>query len=135
MANIPESELHFHFVRSSGPGGQHVNKTSTQVELLFDVVNSSSLSEAQKARLLDKLASYIDQEGVLHLSSQATRSQYQNRQDIVVRFRRLVQEALRIPKKRHPTRPTAASRERRLKAKRERGQVKRTRQDRSRSEE
>jgi ribosome-associated protein len=134
MANIPESELRFHFVRSSGPGGQHVNKASTQVELLFDVVNSPSLSEAQKARLLDKLALYIDKGGILHLTSQATRSQYQNRQEVITRFQQLIIGALRVPKKRRSTHPTAASRERRLKAKRERGQVKRVRQDRGGSE-
>lgn len=127
MANIPESELHLHFVRSSGPGGQHVNKSSTQVELSFDVVGSPSLNEAQKARLLDKLSSYIDKEGILHLTSQATRSQHQNRQEVIARFQQLVHAALRVPKKRRPTRPTAASHERRLKAKRERSQVKRIR--------
>jgi ribosome-associated protein len=128
MIDIPLSELHFRFVRSRGPGGQHVNTSSTQVELLFDVISSPSLNETQKARLLDKLASYIDKEGVLHLSSQSTRSQHQNRQDIIARFQRLMQAALRVPKKRRPTRPTAASRERRLEAKRRRGQLKRMRQ-------
>ncbi|MBN1889309.1 MAG: aminoacyl-tRNA hydrolase [Thermoflexales bacterium] len=127
MIDVPLSELRFRFVRSRGPGGQHVNTSSTQVELLFDVANSPSLSEAQKARLLAKLASYIDKEGILHLSSQSTRSQHQNRQDIIVRFQRLVHSALRVPKKRRPTRPTAASRERRLEAKHQRGQIKRMR--------
>ncbi len=124
MPKIPLEELVFHFVRSSGPGGQHVNKASTQVELSFDVVNSPSLSDEQKARVLEKLASHIDKEGVLHLASQATRSQLQNRQDVVARFQRLIEAALRVPKKRRPSRPSAAVRERRLKSKRERSQIK-----------
>ncbi len=128
MIDIPLSELRFRFVRSRGPGGQHVNTSSTQVELLFDVANSPSLNETQKARLLAKLASYIDKEGVLHLASQATRSQLQNRQHVIARFQQLVNEALRVPKKRRPTRPTAASRERRLEAKHKRSQLKRTRE-------
>ncbi len=124
MLTIPLSELKFQFTRSSGPGGQHVNTSSTQVELSFDVSGSPSLTEAQKARLLDRLASYIDKAGVLHLTSQATRSQLQNRQDVIERFQRLVNEALRVPKKRRATRPTLASRERRLQAKRARSQTK-----------
>ena len=132
--DIPLSELQFRFVRSSGPGGQHVNKASTQVELLFDVANSPSLSEAQRARLLDKLAAYIDKEGIFHLTSQATRSQHQNRQEVITRFQRLVNDALRVPKKRHPTRPTAASRERRIKVKHERSQIKRLRRQADRDE-
>jgi ribosome-associated protein len=127
MPEIPLDELRFHFVRSSGPGGQHVNKASTQVELSFDVVNSPSLSDEQKARVLEKLASYIDKEGVLHLASQATRSQLQNRLDVIARFQGLIEAALRVPKKRRPTRPSAAARERRLRSKRERGQVKQSR--------
>lgn len=127
MVNIPLSELVFHFVRSRGPGGQHVNTSATQVELAFDVASSPSLSEAQKARLLEKLASYIDKAGVLHLSSQARRSQLQNRREVTARFYRLVREALRAPRPRRPTRPTAASRERRLESKRQRSQRKRAR--------
>jgi len=127
MIDIPLAELQFRFVRSGGPGGQHVNTSSTQVELYFDVLGSPSLSEAQKTRLMDKLASYIDKDSILHLSSQATRSQLQNRQDVIARFQRLVNDALRVPKKRRPTRPTRASRERRLRTKRERSHVKRLR--------
>lgn len=127
MVEIPLAELRFHFVRSSGPGGQHVNKTATQVELTFDVLASPSLNDEQKARVLRRLASYIDKEGVLHLTSQATRSQLRNRQEVTARFRRLMADALRPPKKRRPTRPTAAARERRLKSKRERSEIKRGR--------
>jgi ribosome-associated protein len=73
--SIPMSELSFRFARSSGPGGQHVNRSATQVELLFDVAGSPSLNETQRQRVLQKLRSRIDQEGILHLVSQETRSQ------------------------------------------------------------
>ena len=77
--DIPQTELHFQFSRSGGPGGQHVNRSATQVELSFDVANSPSLNEAQRTRILSVLKSYIDTHGVLHLSSQTTRSQHRNR--------------------------------------------------------
>ena len=79
--SIPMSELQFRFARSSGPGGQHVNRTATQVELLFDVANSPSLEEVQRQRVLSKLKSRIDKEGILHLVSQETRSQLRTRED------------------------------------------------------
>jgi ribosome-associated protein len=115
---IPLAELHFQFSRSSGPGGQHVNRTATQVELTFDVHNSPSLGEAQRARVLARLDSYIDSRGVLHLTSQATRSQYRNRADVVTRFQHLLRDALHIPKPRRPTRPSAAATKQRLQEKR-----------------
>jgi len=73
--SIPISELQFRFARSSGPGGQHVKRSATQVELLFDVANSPSLDETQRRRVLTNLKSRLDKEGVLHLVSQETRSQ------------------------------------------------------------
>jgi ribosome-associated protein len=115
---IPLAELHFQFSRSSGPGGQHVNRTATQVELLFDVRNSPSLGEAQRARVLARLDSYIDSRGVFHLTSQATRSQYRNRADVMERFQRLLRDALHVPKPRRPTRPSAGATEQRLQEKR-----------------
>jgi ribosome-associated protein len=114
---IPLDELHFQFSRSSGPGGQHVNRTASQVELTFDVLHSPSLHEAQRARVLSKLKSYIDTRGVLHLTSQTTRSQHRNRAEVVERFTLLLQRALYVPKRRIPTRPSAAAEERRLAAK------------------
>ena len=111
---IPPSELHFQFSRSSGPGGQHVNRTASQVELTFDVLHSPSLNEAQRARVLSKLKSYIDTRGVLHLTSQTTRSQHRNRAEVVERFTLLLQRALHVPRRRIPTRPSAASEARRL---------------------
>src|SRR5215471_4488307 len=114
---IPSTELHFQFSRSSGPGGQHVNRTASQVELTFDVLNSPSLDEAQRARVLSKLKSYIDTRGVLHLTSQTTRSQHRNRAEVVERFALLLQRALHVPKRRIPTQPSAAAEARRLAAK------------------
>jgi len=111
---IPPTELHFQFSRSSGPGGQHVNRTASQGELTFDVLGSSSLNEAQRARVLSKLKSYIDTRGILHLTSQTTRSQHRNRDEVVERFALLLQRALHVPKRRIPTRPSAAAEARRL---------------------
>lgn len=125
--SIPATELRFRFSRSSGPGGQHVQKTSTRVELLFDVANSPSLTDAQRSRVLDRLSGHIDSAGVLHLFSQSARSQLRNREIVVERFRALMRHALRRRKRRKATRPSAASRERRLQKKRERSQLKRTR--------
>src|SRR5919197_360933 len=121
---IPPAELHFQFSRSSGPGGQHVNRTASQVELTFDVLNSPSLNEAQRARVLSKLKSYIDSRGVLHLSSQTTRSQHRNRAEVIERFQHLVQRALHIAKRRVPTRPPPQVKERRLAEKRRKSTIK-----------
>ncbi len=125
--SIPFSELRFRFSRSSGPGGQHVQKSSTRVELLFDVRNSPSLSEEQKERLLTRLGGKIDSAGVLHLVSQSERSQWRNREEVVARFRALVQRALAARKRRRATRPSAAARERRLREKRRRSEIKKGR--------
>lgn len=124
---IPLSELRFRFSQSSGPGGQHVNHSATRVELLFDVANSSSLDEVQRARVLEVLKPYIDKEGTLHLVSDATRSQLRNREEVKARFQIMMRRALRIPKKRRPTTPTRASKERRLAEKRRRSETKRRR--------
>jgi ribosome-associated protein len=104
-----------------------LNKTETQVELLFDVAHSPSLNEAQRQRLLTKLKNVIDQEGVLHLTSQSERSQLRNREAVTERFRSVIAAALREPKKRRLTRPTAASKTRRLDSKKRRGQTKQLR--------
>jgi len=125
--SIPLSELAFRFSRSSGPGGQHVNKSETRVELLFDVANSPSLTDAQRERVMRRLSSRIDGAGVLHVTSQATRSQKQNRDLAIERFTRLMQKALEPPKKRRRTRPTRAAKERRLRAKKRRSEIKKAR--------
>jgi ribosome-associated protein len=121
---IPASELSFRFSRSSGPGGQHVQRSDTRVELLFDVAASPSLSEEQRARVRHRLGGYIDGEGVMRVVSSATRSQLDNREDAVQRFRALIAAALRVHRRRVPTKPSASAREQRLTAKRTRAQVK-----------
>lgn len=125
--SIPAAELDFRFSTSSGPGGQHVNKSETQVTLLFDVAHSPSLDESSRARLLAKLDKRLDQNGVLHLSVQEYRSQHQNRSLAIARFQKLLADALKVRKKRRPTRPIRAAIERRLAAKKQRSQRKKER--------
>lgn len=132
---IPLAELDFRFSRSSGPGGQHVQRSDTRVELLFDVANSPSLTDDQRARIRARLAGYIDGEGVLRLVSSVTRSQLDNRADVTARFRAMLAAALHVRKRRVPTRPSTAARERRITAKRERSQVKQTRRRVGRDDE
>jgi ribosome-associated protein len=122
--DIPLAELHFQFSRSGGPGGQHVNRSATQVELTFDVTGSPSLTEIQRARILSGLKSCIDTRGTLHLSSQTSRSQHRNRAEAIERFQQLLQRALRIPKRRVPTRPPPQVKERRLAQKRRKSTIK-----------
>ena len=125
--SIPLAELSFRYSRAGGPGGQSVNRSASRVELIFDVAGSPSLSESQRARILGKVAGQIDTSGVLHLVASSERSQLRNRQDVVERFRLLLANALRQPRHRRPTRPSAASRERRLQRKRRRSDIKKTR--------
>jgi len=124
---VPLSEVRFRFSRSSGPGGQKVNRTATRVELLFDVKSSPSLSARQREMILGRLGGYVDGAGVLHLVSRATRSQFLNRRDVTARFRRLLAQSLRVPARRVATKPTRAARERRLRKKRMRSLLKRIR--------
>jgi ribosome-associated protein len=126
---IPASEIAYRTTRSSGPGGQHVNKTETQVELSFDVAHSPSLTEAQRQRILGRLKNLIDQDGVLHLAAQAERSQLRNRELVTARFQETLAAALRVPRKRRPTKPTAASKTKRIESKKRRGQIKRLRRE------
>ncbi len=125
--NIPLTELSFRFSTSSGPGGQHVNKSATKVTLLFDVANSPSLPDEIRERLLKKLANRIDKEGVLQLQVQSSRSQHRNRETAVSLFQKLLSEALKKKKKRRRTKPSAAAQERRLAEKKKRGERKRER--------
>ncbi len=127
---IPDDELTERFVRSSGPGGQNVNKLSTAVELRFDAASSPSLPEEVRARLLARRDRRITDDGVIVLSAQRFRTQDRNREDARTRLTELIRTALEPPKPRVATRPTRASKERRLTSKRERANVKRTRTDR-----
>jgi len=113
------SELQFKAVRSSGAGGQHVNKVSTKVELAFDVAASQGLSAVEKERLLLKLKSRLTKDGVLQLHCDESRSQHKNRDLVVKRFFDLLKNALIVPKKRKPTKPTRSSVEKRLKSKKQ----------------
>lgn len=124
---IPANELSFSFSTSGGPGGQHANRAATRVTLSFDVANSPSLTEAQRETLLKRLASRLDQEGVLQLSARDSRSQHRNREMALERFEELLRRALKPRKRRRKTRPSAAANERRLQEKKRRGQRKKER--------
>jgi ribosome-associated protein len=119
--SIPRSEIVFRFSRSSGPGGQHAQRTETRVEAVFDVEASEALTPAQKARVARKAGT------VLRAVAQDERSQWRNRELATERLVDALREALRVERRRVPTTPTAAARERRLEEKRRRGQVKRLR--------
>jgi ribosome-associated protein len=127
---LTDEEIHFSASRSSGPGGQNVNKVSTRVTLCLDIPNSPSLSPSHKARIAAALGSRMDAKGRLRVHSQRHRTQVANRQAAVERLVELLAGALRPQKPRHPTRPSRASRERRIAAKKHRGQVKRLRSER-----
>ena len=124
---IPRAELTYRATRSGGPGGQHVNTSSSRVELAWDVDASPSVTDDQRALIKTRLANRINSEGVLLLSSSEQRSQHQNKESVTVRFADLVAQALVVPKVRRKTRPTRASREARLQEKKQRSQTKRMR--------
>jgi ribosome-associated protein len=121
--SIPRFEIELRFSRSSGPGGQHAQKSDTRVEATFDVEASAALSDAQKRRVIAKAGP------VLRAVAQDERSQWRNRELATERLVEALREALRVPRKRKPTKPSKAAKERRLEAKRRRGQVKRLRRN------
>ncbi len=124
---IPRAELSFRTSRSGGPGGQHVNKVETRVELLFDLAHSPALSDEQRQRLFEALQPWLDTGGILHIISDRSRSQYMNREDTIERFVALLRDALRPRKMRKPTRIPRSVREARLQQKKQRGEKKRLR--------
>ncbi|MBA2292822.1 MAG: aminoacyl-tRNA hydrolase [Gemmatimonadales bacterium] len=124
---LPRGELSLRATRSSGPGGQHVNTSSTRIELVWDVTQSPSLNDSMRATLLRRLASRLDTSGRLRLVSQAERSQFRNREEVIERFTRMIASALVEPKVRRATKPTKGSKERRITAKKRRGELKRDR--------
>jgi ribosome-associated protein len=124
---VPLGELRFRTSRSGGPGGQNVNKLETRVELLFDVIRSTSLSHDQKKTIVSALASRIDAEGILHISSQKSRSQWENKQIVIEKLASLLSSALRVRKKRVKTAPTRGSKERRVQSKKKHSQKKKMR--------
>lgn len=127
---IPDEEVTFATSRSGGPGGQNVNKLETRVTLRFDLAGSPSLSEEQKARLRERLATRITRDGVLQVSSQKHRSQGANREAAVERFAELLRENLREEPPRKKTRPSRAAKARRLDEKRRQSRRKRERSER-----
>ncbi len=110
-------ELQFKAVRSSGAGGQHVNKVSTKIELSFDVSRSKALSDSEKERLLLKLENRLTKEKMLLMQCDESRSQHRNKELVIKRFLETLENALRVPKKRKKTKPSKAAVEKRLKAK------------------
>ena len=124
---LPLAELEYQASRSGGPGGQHVNTSSTRIEVWCDVAGSPSLSPEQRAQLLERLGARLDSTGRLRLVSSGTRSQLRNREDVTERLRSVVAAALAIRKKRKPTKPSRAAKAARLEAKRRRAATKRHR--------
>jgi ribosome-associated protein len=112
------TELRFRTSRSSGSGGQHVNKVNTQVELLFDVDHSTQLTSAQKQLIHQYLSNRIDQSGILHITSSGTRSQLRNKKRAIAKFDQLIEEALRPRPKRKKVKPLRVETEKRLRKKR-----------------
>lgn len=126
---IPAAEIEMTYVRSSGPGGQHVNKTSSKVQLRWNARTSSALSDADRELLERRLASKLTKDGELLVSSESHRDQSRNVDDAVERLTQLVRRAIRRPTPRKKTRPSRASKERRLSDKKRRSAQKRQRRD------
>ena len=126
---IPDSEVRFSAARSAGPGGQHVNKVNSRVILEFDVKRTSVLSPYQKRRIVEMVGQRMNQEGILRLQAQRHRIQSANRADLLDRFVKILQDALRPIKTRVPTRVPHRVREKRLLEKKLRTRVKRVRQN------
>ncbi len=124
---IPRADLSYHATRSGGPGGQHVNTSSTRIELWWNLVASGAPTETQRALLRERLGSRLDGEGWLRLVESGSRSQHRNRETVTERFAALLARALRPRKARKPTRVPAVEKRRRLEGKRQRAAVKRLR--------
>lgn len=124
---IPRAELDARVSRAGGAGGQHVNTSSTRVELRWNVAGSRALDEPARARVMSRLSTRIDSTGVLRVVASKRRSQLQNREQAEERLVELVREALATPKTRHKTKPTRASKERRLESKKRNSDRKRNR--------
>ena len=120
-------EVKYKTSRSSGPGGQHVNKTESRVELQWNIEESAFLTENQKLLIKQRLRSRLTDSGVLILASEKSRSQFQNTEDVTERFLNLIRKSMEPVKRRKPTRPTKASKERRIQGKKKRGEVKKQR--------
>ena len=127
VLSIPRSEIQYRATRAGGPGGQHVNTSSTRIELLWDLTNSVAVTDEQRERLRTKLAARLDSEGMVRVVASDRRSQGQNKQSADERLVALVKNALHIAKKRRATKPTRAAKERRLSEKKKHSDKKRER--------
>jgi ribosome-associated protein len=127
--SLEEGEIQYDFMRASGPGGQNVNKVSSAVQLRFNVKASPSLPEGVRRRLVNLAGKRITLEGILIIEAKRFRAQEQNRQDALDRLVALVRRAAARPKPRRPTRPTLASKQRRLESKRRHSEIKRLRRE------
>jgi ribosome-associated protein len=125
--SIPRAELRHRATRAGGPGGQHVNTSSTRIELLWDLPRSQAVTEEQRERIRGKLAARLDADGMVRVVASDRRSQQQNREAAEERLVALVRHALHVPKRRKPTKPPKAATERRLAEKRKRSERKRDR--------
>ena len=125
--SVPKREIKFVYGTSSGPGGQHVNKVETKATLLFCIYATTVLSNVQRTRILEKLSSRINKDGVLRISSSKHKSQKANREATINRFAELISEALKRPKKRKKTNVTRAQKKKRLESKKKRSETKRMR--------
>lgn len=125
--SIDETELHEKFVRSSGPGGQNVNKVSTAVQLRFNVANSDNIPQTVKQKILQSGDSRLTKDGEMVLIAESFRTQEANRKDAVDRLKDIIRKAAFVPKKRIATRPTLASKKRRLESKAKRSTIKKNR--------
>ncbi len=124
---IDEREIRYEFIRATGPGGQKVNKSSSAVQLRFDVLGSPRLPEEVRTRLMALAGRRLSEEGILVIEAKRFRSQDRNRQDAVDRLCALIRQAARKPRRRRPTRPSSAARERRLREKQRRSALKKQR--------
>ena len=132
---IPAAELFFTYSRSSGKGGQHVNKVNTKVSLIFDLAASPSLTEEQKTLLKQRLGNRLNKQGILRLDGDRQRSQRGNQEEVIQRFILLMRDALSIQKDRRKTKPSRKAKQRRLQQKKQRSQLKQQREKRNYEQE